>query len=75
MMQAAAVATSGPYFLGKDKQAIMNPKQEYRAKQARNVSIFSASCMMADALTKVASLLPGAETVLLPELNATVLYH
>ena len=75
MMQAAAVATSGPYFLGTDKQAIMNPKQEYRTKQACNVSIFSASCMMADALTKVASLLPDAETALLPKLNATVLYH
>lgn len=54
-MQRAALACSGHYFL-ENETAITHPKKTINLDRKQNVSIFADSCMVADALTKVALL-------------------
>jgi thiamine biosynthesis lipoprotein ApbE len=61
-MQAAALATSGHYFL-EGKQAITHPLHDLVLSQNQSVSVFADSCMVADALTKVACLCEDADSV------------
>jgi thiamine biosynthesis lipoprotein len=70
-MQAAALATSGHYFL-EGKQAITHPLHDVVLPQNQSVSVFADSCMVADALTKVACLCDDANAIF-PLLGATPL--
>ncbi|PHS69176.1 MAG: hypothetical protein COB23_07455 [Methylophaga sp.] len=54
-MQSAALATSGHYFLD-GKVAIINAQTKQKVDQDISISVFADSCMVADALTKVAFL-------------------
>jgi thiamine biosynthesis lipoprotein len=62
VMQAAALATSGHYFL-EGKQAISHPFRDVALPKNQSVSVFAESCMVADALTKVACLCEDADSV------------
>ena len=55
-MHQAAVATSGNYYMGRNKSSIIHPSTKKAVKDKRSVSVFASSCMLADALTKVAFL-------------------
>ncbi len=62
-MQAAAVATSGHYFLDGDI-AIVNANTKQKVDDDISVSVFSNSCMLADALTKVDFLYEGSASII-----------
>ena len=62
-MQAASIATSGHYFL-EGNIAIINALTKEKADENISVSVFSNSCMLADALTKVAFLYKESDAVL-----------
>ncbi|MFT6077482.1 MAG: thiamine biosynthesis lipoprotein [Myxococcota bacterium] len=55
-MQNKAVATSSSYYFDQDKNPIICPKTHKMVNDKRSVSVFAPSCMIADALTKVAFL-------------------
>ena len=55
-MHQAAVATSGNYYMDRNKNSIIHPSTKKSVKDQRSVSVFASSCMLADALTKVAFL-------------------
>ena len=55
-MHQAAVATSGNYYMDRNKNSIIHPSTKKAVKDKRSVSVFASSCMLADALTKVAFL-------------------
>ena len=62
-MQSTAVATSSWYF-GAGRHPIMCPESQLPIEDLRSISIFAPNCMVADALTKVAFLMPECETLL-----------
>jgi thiamine biosynthesis lipoprotein len=55
-MHQAALATSGNYYMDRNKNSIIHPSTKKAVKDKRSVSVFASSCMLADALTKVAFL-------------------
>ncbi len=55
-MENRALATSAAYFL-QDQQVIFDPHDRLPLAGKRSVSVFAHSCMVADALTKVALLM------------------
>ena len=55
-MHQDAVATSGNYYMDRNKNSIIHPSTKKAVKDKRSVSVFASSCMLADALTKVAFL-------------------
>ena len=57
-MQAAAIASSASYYLN-GKGAIIAPGQRQAADSPCVYSVFASSCMLADALTKIAFLSGG----------------
>lgn len=70
-MQASALATSGHYFLD-GKVAIIDPKNKQKIDEDISISIFAESCMLADALTKVAFLYQESQPIF-SALQASVL--
>ena len=62
IMKNAALATSGHYFL-EQKPAITHPKQSINLDLKQSVSVFASSCMLADALTKIAVLCDDYEPI------------
>lgn len=68
-MQAAALATSGHYFLD-GNIAIINPLTKLASNHDISISVFSDSCMLADALTKVAFLCQDSQPIF-SSLNAS----
>jgi len=63
-MQNTALATSAPYFIEEEKSAMICPFTRQPVNYQQSVSVFAPSCMLADALTKVAVLEPHFEPVL-----------
>ena len=57
-MQAAAIASSASYYLN-GKGAIIAPGQRQAPASPCVYSVFASSCMLADALTKIAFLSGG----------------
>ncbi|MGJ8675992.1 MAG: FAD:protein FMN transferase [Akkermansiaceae bacterium] len=55
-MQNQALATSAAYFLEHD-QVIINPQSGQPISTDQSISIFASSCMLADAMTKIAALM------------------
>lgn len=55
-MHQAAVATSSNYYMDVNKSAIIHPLTKKEVKDKKSISVFASSCMLADALTKVAFL-------------------
>jgi len=55
-MHQAALATSGNYYMDRNKNSIFHSSTKKAVKDKRSVSVFASSCMLADALTKVAFL-------------------
>ncbi len=62
-MENRAIATSAAYYLG-DQQVIIDPHDGCPFPGKQSISIFSKSCMVADALTKVALLMPNPASVI-----------
>lgn len=62
-MKNSAIASSAGYFVDTD-HAIISPLSKQAISDKRSVSIFSQSCMVADALTKVAFLMTDYQSVL-----------
>jgi len=62
-MQGPAIATSGAYYRD-GKQAIVFPETGQPVHDQRSISVFAPTCMLADALTKVAFLCPNCQAVL-----------
>ncbi len=56
-MRACAVATSASYF-GRDGSSIICPNRRRPVEDTHSLSVFASTCMQADALTKVAFLIP-----------------
>ena len=70
VMQGAALATSANYY----REAIVDPNTARPVKRKGSVSIFASSAMLADALTKVAWLLPKKSTkLILKRFNASAI--
>ena len=55
-MHQAALATSSNYYMDVNKSAIVDPFTKKELKDKKSISVFASSCMLADALTKVAFL-------------------
>ena len=55
-MHQAALATSSNYYMDVNKSAIIDPFTKKELKDKKSISVFASSCMLADALTKVAFL-------------------
>ena len=55
-MYQAAVATSANYYMDNNKFSIIHPRTKKATKDKKSISVFASSCMLADALTKVAFL-------------------
>jgi FAD:protein FMN transferase len=62
-MENQAIATSAAYYL-EDQQVILDPHNGTPFPGKQSVSIFSKSCMVADALTKAALLMPNPAAVI-----------
>ena len=65
-MHQAAVATSANYYMDGNASSIFHPLTKQPVKDKRSISVFAPSCMLADALTKVASL----DISLMPVINS-----
>ncbi|MEM7390985.1 MAG: FAD:protein FMN transferase [Verrucomicrobiota bacterium] len=63
LMRNTAVATSASYFLNQ-QAAIYSPFSRKAVEGHHSVSVFASTCMVADAMTKVAFLMPDPEPVL-----------
>lgn len=63
LMQNAAVATSAGYFI-EQGSALINPSNGQPNEVQHSVSVFAESCILADALTKVALLHPKPDAIL-----------
>tara|TARA_R110002096_G_scaffold199271_17_gene383133 strand:- start:4985 stop:5782 length:798 start_codon:yes stop_codon:yes gene_type:complete len=61
-MERPAVATSATYYL-EGKSVILSPESGRPIRDRRSVSVFANECMIADALTKVAFLVPDASPI------------
>lgn len=70
-MQASAVATSAPSLLD-GTNPIFCPYSREPVRASHSVSVFAESCMLADALTKVAFLAPLAKEIM-REMNAVAI--
>jgi thiamine biosynthesis lipoprotein len=55
-MYQAAIATSANYYMNGNTSSIVHPLSKQPVKDKRSISVFASSCMLADALTKVAFL-------------------
>lgn len=62
-MENRCLATSAAYFLA-DQHVILDPHDLRRFAGKQSASVFASSCMVADALTKVALLMPEPAAVL-----------
>ena len=62
-MENRSLATSAAYFL-EDQHVIIDPHDRRSFAGNQSASVFASSCMVADALTKVALLLPDPAAVL-----------
>lgn len=75
-LQERAAATSGDFFFGRldgpdDLSPIVDPRAGLRAAVARSVTVIAERCAIADALTKVVSLLGRDAQALLARFGAT----
>ncbi len=55
-MHQAAVATSNNSYMDSNQSSIVHPFTKKTVKDKKSISVFASSCMLADALTKVAFL-------------------
>ncbi len=62
-MENRSLATSAAYFLA-DQHAIIDPRDRSPFAGKQSASVFAQSCMVADALTKIALLMPDPSEVL-----------
>ena len=70
-MQESAVATSAPCLLD-GTNPIFCPYSREPVRTSHSVSVFAESCVLADALTKVAFLAPLAKEIM-REMNAVAI--
>lgn len=63
-MMNKALATSASYYFDDNKSAIISPQTKKMLQDKRSVSVFAPSCMLADALTKVAFLYKNSASLL-----------
>jgi thiamine biosynthesis lipoprotein len=64
LMKNKAVATSSSYYFNSNKNPIIIPSSKKMLKDKRSASVFAASCMIADALTKVVFLCKNSVEIL-----------
>lgn len=63
-MKESALATTASYYMEKNTSAIIDPYTRQASLDKRSISIFAPSCIIADALTKVALLSTDAADVI-----------
>lgn len=63
VMQNSALASSASYYTEHAHHSIISPAQRSPIQDDRHISVFAPSCLLADALTKIAFLSPNPNAI------------